>query len=266
VLFLSCDRNYVRQKLGGSGFGAVARVLPLRYRVLTTGSRAALCDDHGVSMSGRRVGRPRAQQRPDSGLNPRQELLSAAAELFTTRGYTATTTRALAERAGMRQASMYHYVGGKEDLLAELLEGTVTPSLTLARALVAETARPAESRLRELCRSDAELLCGGPHNLGALYLLPEVAAPRFAAFHEARAALKDAYTTLLAATAPCAGLPAPGLALRADLLFALIEGLILANRSTPARPVRTFASAAADAALRIAGVGEEDLAAFTPEG
>ena len=187
-------------------------------------------------------------------MSAREELLAAAAELFTTRGYTTTTTRALAERAGMRQASMYHYVGGKEDLLAELLEGTVTPSLALARTLLADTGRPAEARLWELCRSDAELLCAGPYNLGALYLLPEVASPRFAGFHEARAALKSAYATLLSGTAPCVGLPAADLALRADLLFALIEGLILANRSTPA-----FASAAADAALRVAGVPEADL-------
>jgi len=203
------------------------------------------------------VGRPRAQDRPESGLSPREEILAAAAELFTTRGYSATTTRALAERAGLRQASMYHYVGGKDDLLADLLEGTVTPSLRLARRLVADTARPAEARLWELCRSDAELLCAGPYNLGALYLLPEVAAPRFAGFHHARAQLKGAYTRLLADTAPCAELPAAALALRADLLFALIEGLILADRSSPA-----FTAAAADAALRIAGVPEEDLPAL----
>lgn len=194
-------------------------------------------------------------------MSAREELLAAAAELFTTRGYTATTTRAVAERAGMRQASMYHYVGGKEDLLAELLEGTVTPSLALARRLLADEARPAEARLWELCRSDAELLCAGPHNLGALYLLPEIASPRFAGFHRARADLKAAYVRLLAATAPCAALSAPDLAVRGDLLFALIEGVILVHRSDPDRPVPAFAAAAADAALRLAGVGAAELAA-----
>lgn len=129
--------------------------------------------------SGRRVGRPRAAQRPDSGLTPRAELLLAAAELFTTRGYAATTTRAVAERAGMRQASMYHYVSGKEELLAALLESTVTPSLTCARELLADDGRTAEDRLWELCRTDVELLCGGSHNLGGLYLLPEVRTERF---------------------------------------------------------------------------------------
>lgn len=203
---------------------------------------------------GRRVGRPRAAQRPDSGLTPRAELLDAAAELFTTRGYAATTTRAVAERAGMRQASMYHYVSGKEELLAELLESTVTPSLALARWLLAEDTVPAGSRLRQLCRTDVELLCGGPHNLGGLYLLPEVRSERFAGFHAVRAELKDTYRQLLAATPAGGALAKSELDLRTDLVFGLIEGVILVHRSDPDRPVSAFAEATADAALRIAGV------------
>jgi AcrR family transcriptional regulator len=203
---------------------------------------------------GRRVGRPRVVQRPESGVPPREELLAAAAELFTTIGYAATTTRAVAERAGMRQASMYHYVSGKEELLAELLESTVTPSLTYARRLLADDAEPPEDRLWELCRQDVELLCGGPHNLGGLYLLPEVRAERFASFHAVRAELKDAYRQLLAATDVGGTLAKGELELRTDLVFGLIEGVILVRRSDPARPVPVFARATADAALRIAGI------------
>ncbi|KPI16324.1 transcriptional regulator, TetR family [Actinobacteria bacterium OK074] len=202
----------------------------------------------------RRVGRPRAEQRPDSGLAPRDELLAAAAELFTVQGYGATTTRAVAERAGMRQASMYHYVSGKEELLAQLLESTVTPSLAYARELLADDAASAEGRLWELCRADVELLCGGPHNLGGLYLLPEVRSERFAGFRAVRAELKDAYRQLIAATAAGGALVKSDLDLRTDLVFGLIEGVILVHRSDPERPVSAFAEATADAALRIAGV------------
>jgi AcrR family transcriptional regulator len=202
---------------------------------------------------GRRVGRPRAAQRPDRGLSPRDELLSAAAELFTSHGYAATTTRAVAERAGMRQASMYHYVSGKEELLAALLESTVAPSLAYARKLLADDATPAERRLWELCRADVELLCGGPHNLGGLYLLPEVRAERFAGFRTLRGELKDTYRQLLAATKACGTLAERELDLRTDLVFGLIEGVILVHRSEPGRPVSEFARATADAALRIAG-------------
>lgn len=204
--------------------------------------------------SGRRVGRPRAAQRADSGLEPRAELLVAAAELFTTHGYAATTTRAVAERAGMRQASMYHYVSGKEELLAELLESTVTPSLAYARELLADDATPAGERLRALCRADVELLCAGPHNLGALYLLPEVHAERFAGFRAVRSELKDAYRQLIAATDAGGALGKGELELRTDLVFGLIESVILIHRSEPERPVGEFARATADAALRIAGV------------
>ncbi|MDT3397854.1 helix-turn-helix domain-containing protein [Streptomyces sp. B1866] len=207
-----------------------------------------------MSTTGRRVGRPRATQRPDSGLSARDELLAAAAELFTTRGYAATSTRAVAERAGMRQATMYHYFAGKEDILAELLESTVTPSLAVARGLLARDGEPAEERLHALCRSDVELLCGGPHNLGALYLLPEVGIERFAGFHRVRADLKDAYGQLIAATGAGRELDKGELAVRTDLVFGLIEGVILIHRSDPDRPVGAFAAATADAALRIVGI------------
>jgi AcrR family transcriptional regulator len=225
-----------------------------------------MCDDRRMSTTGRRVGRPRAQTRPDSGLTAREELLGAAAELFTERGYAATTTRAVAERAGMRQASMYHYFGGKEDLLAALLEGTVRPSLELALGLAARHEVPAEARLWALCRADAALLSTGPHNLGVLYLLPEVGADRFAAFRAVRDDLKAAYAALLAATAAGSGLAPEDLAVRADLVFGLIEGVILIRRSSPGHDPAAFAAATADAALRVAGCPEHVLPKLRREG
>ncbi|MFF5446674.1 helix-turn-helix domain-containing protein [Streptomyces sp. NPDC012888] len=205
----------------------------------------------------RRVGRPRAdQRRPVSGRTPREELLDAAAELFTLRGYAATTTREVAQRAGMRQASMYHYFGGKEQLLAELLQSTVAPSLLAAGRLLADPGRGAAARLWELCRSDVQQLCGGPHNLGALYLLPEVSGDRFAQFRSMRTELKGIYRQLLGEAAADAGeaWDAGALGLRNDLVFGLIEGVILIHRSDPGRSVAEFAEATADAALRIAGL------------
>ncbi|MGW0413706.1 TetR/AcrR family transcriptional regulator, partial [Streptomyces collinus] len=200
----------------------------------------------------RRVGRPRAQERPASGLPPREEVLAAAAELFTALGYTATSTRAVAERAGLRQASLYHYFDGKEAILAALLEGTVRPSLEIARELVRRTGTAAEARLWALCHSDVLLLCGGPHNPGALYLLPEAQTERFAVFQQVRAELKAAYGELLTDTEPGAALAAEELALRTDLVFGLTESVILIRRADPARDPRVLAAATADAALRVA--------------
>ncbi|MFD5121125.1 TetR/AcrR family transcriptional regulator [Streptomyces sp. NPDC058385] len=214
----------------------------------------------------RKVGRPRAQERPASGLEPREEVLAAASELFTTHGYTATSTRAVAERAGLRQASLYHYFDGKEAILAALLEGTVRPSLEIARELVARTGAAAESRLWALCHSDVTLLCRGPHNLGALYLLPEVQTERFGVFHRVRTELKASYGELLAGTEPGAALGAEELTLRTDLLFGLTESVILIRRADPARDPAALAVATADAALRIAGVPQRSLARLRREG
>jgi hypothetical protein len=59
---------------------------------------------------------------------------------------------------------------------------------------------------------------------------------------------------LIAATAAGGTLAKGELDLRTDLVFGLIEGVILVHRSDPGRPVSAFAEATADAALRIAGV------------
>ena len=60
-----------------------------------------------------RVGRPRSTP-SSSGTGARDEILDAAAALFAERGYAGTTTRAIAERVGIRQASLYHHFAGKD--------------------------------------------------------------------------------------------------------------------------------------------------------
>jgi AcrR family transcriptional regulator len=204
----------------------------------------------------RRVGRPRALARPRTELAPREEVLAAAAELFTGRGYAATTTREVAEHAGIRQASIYHYFQSKEEILASLLESTVHPSLEAARALI-DAPAPAEARLWALCHRDVRLLCSGPHNLGALYLLPE--AERFERFRELRDALKDAYATLLARTAVAATLTEAERSRRARLVFSLVESVILIRKDASALDVEPMAEATADAALRVGGVPDTEL-------
>ncbi|MEV6210576.1 TetR/AcrR family transcriptional regulator [Kitasatospora sp. NPDC051914] len=208
-----------------------------------------------------RVGRPRAQGPSDSGLAPRDQVLAAAAELFTRDGYAATTTRAVAERAGMRQASMYHYFAGKEDILATLLESTVEPSLAFATGLLADPDADPAPRLWALAARDAELLFGGLYNLGALYQLPEVRGERFAGFRGAREALKAAYGRLLALVDPGADA-----ALRTDLLFGLVEGGVAVAREHGGRSAAQVARAVADAVLRLGGCGPERLEAARREG
>lgn len=56
------------------------------------------------------------------GSATRARAIEAAAELFSTRGYSATSMAAIAEAAGARSASLYHAFGSKEQLLGAVVE------------------------------------------------------------------------------------------------------------------------------------------------
>ena len=83
-------------------------------------------------------GRPRLEQSRRPGKTAREEILDAAAELFTTHGYANTSTRRIADAVGVRQASLYHHFATKDDILDALLAGTVDEPLRLAAELLAE--------------------------------------------------------------------------------------------------------------------------------
>src|SRR6266516_5695827 len=60
----------------------------------------------------------------------REQLLDAALELFAERGFEATTTKLIAERAGVPNGLIYYYFGTKEKLLETLFaERTFLPDL-----------------------------------------------------------------------------------------------------------------------------------------
>ncbi|CAM3604307.1 HTH-type transcriptional repressor KstR2 [Tsukamurella ocularis] len=147
------------------------------------------------------------------------EILDAAAELFTHRGYAATSTRQIAEAVGIRQASLYHYFPTKGEILTALLEATVQAPLTLARSVVSADG-DALDRLLTLARSDAEQLLAARYNLGALYHLPELAADEFAEFRADRAELATHYRSLGVAVLGDDSDP------RALLPFRLVESVI----------------------------------------
>jgi AcrR family transcriptional regulator len=193
------------------------------------------------------VGRPRSGDRQRPGGTPREEILDAAAELFTRRGYAATSTRMIAEAVGIRQASLYYHVSSKEELLEELLTETVRPSLAFAAS---QGSAPADAQLFALAAFDTAVLCGGRWNLGTLYLLPEVRGERFADFRADRAELRACYTRLIERAAD-PELPRDGLA---DLVFGLVESVITLRSEGGISPVEAVAERVAAGCLRLIGV------------
>ncbi|QZQ55734.1 TetR/AcrR family transcriptional regulator [Curtobacterium sp. TC1] len=145
-----------------------------------------------------RPGRPRAVPNADSARSPRDQILDAAAALFVENGISATSTRAIAERVGIRQASLYYHFAGKDDMLVELLTTSVRPSLELVRELEQRVpaSATAAGALAALVLIDVETLARTPHNIGTLYLLPEVQGERYDGFRAERIQLRDAYGRL----------------------------------------------------------------------
>lgn len=147
---------------------------------------------------GRRVGRPRVDQRPTEK-EPREELLDAAAELFSSVGYANATTRAIAQAAGLRQPSLFHYFATKEELFAELLDRTVEPAMALLRRLE-QLNDPADVRLYLLMYGDVKNLSSGAYNVPVLQLLPEARRPPFRDFWRKREQLFAGYLNLVERT------------------------------------------------------------------
>lgn len=67
--------------------------------------------------------RPSGAPRPRGTANQARwdEVLEAAAEVFSERGYPSATVQDIAARVGMLKGSLYYYIDSKEDLLYEIL-------------------------------------------------------------------------------------------------------------------------------------------------
>ncbi|TBL45318.1 TetR/AcrR family transcriptional regulator [Verrucosispora sp. SN26_14.1] len=58
-------------------------------------------------------------------MEARHRVRAAALELFAERGFHGTGIRDLAQRAGLSTATLYHYMGTKEELLAEIMRSSM---------------------------------------------------------------------------------------------------------------------------------------------
>ncbi len=78
-----------------------------------------------------------------------ERVRAAAVKLFATKGFHGTGIRDLAQEAELSSASLYHYMGTKEDLLAEIMRTALNRLLGAAREAIADSADPVR-RMRSL--------------------------------------------------------------------------------------------------------------------
>ncbi|MGH2929388.1 MAG: TetR/AcrR family transcriptional regulator [Solirubrobacteraceae bacterium] len=81
----------------------------------------------------------------------REEVIQQAARTFARRGYDQTAMQELAASMGLATGALYHYFGGKEQLLRAICDQLMEPLLGRAVELAAGGG-PAEAQLRALVR------------------------------------------------------------------------------------------------------------------
>jgi AcrR family transcriptional regulator len=88
----------------------------------------------------------------------RLRLLSTAAEIFSKRGFRATSMKEIAAAVGMSKPTIYHYFSSKEELLVRLYSDVLDESLDAARETVAAAPTPLDA-IRDLIASRVAYTC-----------------------------------------------------------------------------------------------------------
>jgi AcrR family transcriptional regulator len=96
-----------------------------------------------MSTSSRTSSRLRLEQRE-------QEILQAATELFAGAGFHATSTRRIAEAAGVSEGTVFHYFRSKHDLMLAILDRFYSQQLNQRAEAILNEVMGTRERLREL--------------------------------------------------------------------------------------------------------------------
>ena len=106
-------------------------------------------------------------------MNARQSLVQSAQELLWERGYVGMSPKAIQERAGAGQGSMYHHFKGKSDLATEAIQQSTASFRKGADKWLSASGTPLE-RIRGYMLRSRQVLKGC--QIGKLTQDPEIAA------------------------------------------------------------------------------------------
>jgi TetR/AcrR family transcriptional regulator, transcriptional repressor for nem operon len=106
-------------------------------------------------------------------MNTRERLIESTRELLWERGYVGTSPKAIQERSGAGQGSMYHHFHGKQDLALAAIERNASDLVTRADADLGGAGTATERIIRYMRRERAALR-GCP--VGRLTMDPDVMA------------------------------------------------------------------------------------------
>jgi AcrR family transcriptional regulator len=95
------------------------------------------------------------------------EIIAAAGQLFSTKGYHGTSMREIAATSGIRPGSLYQHIDCKEELLWEIVNAAMDELLALLRSIPPDLSTAA--RLLMLIEGHAHLLERDPASIAILW-------------------------------------------------------------------------------------------------
>lgn len=99
----------------------------------------------------------------------RDQILEAAAQIFSEKGFHAASMRDIADAVDLRKASLYHHVSSKQEILVDLLDKALDVLIASMEDVVAQDLAP-EDKLRLAMKTYLEILTHR-RNLSSVLLL-----------------------------------------------------------------------------------------------
>jgi AcrR family transcriptional regulator len=100
----------------------------------------------------------------------RKRIVSAALTLFQTKGFDATTTKAIARKAGVAEGTVFNYFKTKEDIALHFFEQEVDQAIAAVRDNPRLRKAPLEEKLFTLVHSQLEFLAPYEKFIGAAFI------------------------------------------------------------------------------------------------
>src|SRR5467141_5421657 len=99
-----------------------------------------------------------------------KRIVKAALNLFQTKGFEATTTKAIARKAGIAEGTVFNYFRTKEDIALHFFEQEVDQAIAAVRQNPRLRKAPLEEKLFTLVHSQLEFLAPYERFIGAAFI------------------------------------------------------------------------------------------------
>ena len=162
----------------------------------------------------------------------RARILEAAARLFATKGYTASSTREIAAAVGIQQPGLYKHFASKEAILVALCDRVVGYPTSVAQQLADLRPSPEVALYRYLYETCMHM-CREPYLLAALLRTAELRLGEFPAWQEANRSAISHITNLVAEGIDSGAVREIRRESASRLLLGLVEMLVTPNEPVP---------------------------------